>query len=125
MSKLLNDALVEFVQSHLGSVWALKLMLIMMAEPARVWAAPELVRELRGTDTLISRLLARFQVIGLAAEGDAGTWIWQPATPELEAMSKGVRDAYEVTPFGVIQAIAEAPDSRLRQFADAFRFRKD
>jgi hypothetical protein len=125
MARPLSDDLVEFVQTGLGSVWALKMMVAMMAEPNRAWSAAELVRELRASDTVISRLLDRFQQIGLAIEGKDHTWHWRPAAPELEELANGVARAYAVTPFGVIQAIAEAPESRLRQFADAFRLRKD
>jgi len=125
MARPLSDDLVQFVQTYLGSVWALKMMVAMMAEPSRAWTAAELVRELRASDTVISRLLHRFQQIGLAIEDPANMWCWRPATPELEELSTAVAKAYTETPFGVIQAIAEAPESRLRAFADAFRLRKD
>jgi hypothetical protein len=120
----LADDLVRFVQTHLGSVWALKLMLTLMREPDRSWTVEALVRELRASSAVISPLLSRFVRIGLAIETD-GDWTWRPATPEMEELAGKVAHAYAVTPFGVIQAIAEAPEDRIRGFADAFRLRKD
>jgi hypothetical protein len=125
MVKPLADDLVRFLQTHLGSVWALRLMLAMRAEPERAWTAELLVRELRASDRLIARLLYRFQDIGLVVKHDTDTWHWQPAVAEMEALSRDIAEAYAVTPFGVIQAIAEAPNENLRQLADAFRLRKD
>ena len=58
-------------------------------------------------------------------QNNGDSWSWRPATPEMEELAGSVVEAYAVTPFGVIQAIAEAPEDRLRQFADAFRMRKD
>ena len=125
MPRALADDLVRFVQTHLGSVWALKMMLAMRAESDQPWSVDALVRELRASPPLIEELLDRFQRIGLAMRQDDLTWCWQPATPEMVELAKGVAEAYAVMPFGVIQAIAEAPEDRLRQFADAFRLRKD
>jgi len=125
MVNALAEDLVKFVQTHLGSVWALRLMLAMQAGPERRWTVEELRLELRATDTLISSLLDRFERLGLAMRLDDGTWCWRPAVPEVEQLARSVAEAYAVTPFGVIQAIAEAPEDRLRQFADAFRLQKD
>jgi hypothetical protein len=99
-------------------------MIAMMAEPDRAWTRTALVHELRASDSLIASLLDRFQRIGLAVADD-DNWYWRPATPELEDLASSVAKAYAVTPFGVIQAIAEAPEGRLQQFADAFKLRKD
>jgi hypothetical protein len=123
MATPLAEDLVKFVQTHLGSVWALRLMLVMRENPTHPWTANALRLELRASDSLIASLLDRFERTGLAVrEGDI--WCWRPAVPEIEQLSRAVADAYAVTPFGVIQAIAEAPEDRLRQFADAFRLQK-
>jgi hypothetical protein len=121
----LADDLVRFVQSHLGSVWALRLMLTMQANPQRQWTVDSLKRELRANDLLVARLLERFEQIGLAIKDGADMWQWCPAVPEVDALARAVAEAYAVTPFGVIQAIADSPNDRLRQLADAFRLHRD
>jgi hypothetical protein len=124
MVKPLAEDLVKFVQTQLGSVWALRLMLIMREEPARAWTVEPLRLELRASDILIASLLERFERTGLAIREEGDVWYWRPAIPEIDQLARDVADAYAVTPFGVIQAIAEAPTDRLRQFADAFRLKK-
>ena len=125
MSRALADEYIRFAQTYLGSVWALKLMLTLMQDGERPWTVDALVRELRASPLLIGQLLARFEHLGLASNRGTDGWSWQPATPEVTELSRGVADAYAVTPFGVIQAIAEAPPDSIRLFADSFRLRKE
>lgn len=124
MATPLAEDLIKFVQTQLGSVWALRLMLAMREDSARAWTVEALRLELRASDTLIASLLERFEQTGLAICEDGDVWCWRPAVPEIDLLARDVADAYAVTPFGVIQAIAEAPAERLRQFADAFRLQK-
>jgi hypothetical protein len=122
---LLSDHLVAFAQTQLGSVWALKLMLTLMQTPERAWSVQELVQELRASFRLVDDLLLpRFEKVGLIVKESDKTWIWRPATPELDELAKGIAEAYAVTPFGVIQTIAEAPQDRIQDFADAFLLRR-
>ena len=112
MSSALASEVIHFAQTYLGSVWALKLMLALMHETGRPWTVDALVRELRASPLLIGQLLAHFEKLGLATDrGDDG-WAWQPATAEVAELSRGVADAYAVMPYGIIQAIAEAPRQR-------------
>jgi hypothetical protein len=121
---MLPDDVVDFIRSHLGSVWALQLMLTLMAEPARAWTLEALVRDMRANDLLVSSLLDRFQRDGFVVKHD-GLWRWQPATKKIEELSRQVAAAHATTPFAVIQIIATAPARSLAHFADAFRLRKD
>jgi hypothetical protein len=125
MPRPLPEDLVSFIQTHLISMWALRLMLTLKTDPDRTWTAQMLVRELRANDVLVSGLLDRFQLMGLSIKNDEDVWCWRPATPELETLAQGVAEAYAVTPFSVIQTIAAVPENRLRQFSDAFKLRKD
>lgn len=122
---MLSEGLVRFIRAHLGSVWALEVMLRMSAAPARDWAVDVLVRELRASDPLVAGVLDQFQRSGLTTKNADGTWRWQPATPELKRAADGLLEAHAVTPVAVIQAIVDAPRGRLSDFADAFRLRKD
>lgn len=124
--RALSDDLVRFVQTHLRTVWALKMMIVMHAAPNDSWTAPALVKELRASEPLVNELLARFERLGLIIQvEEKGIWCWRPATDEVRELADAIAVAYATTPFGVIQAIAEAPEDRIRQFADAFRVRRD
>lgn len=98
-------------------------MITLVRNPEREWDVASLVRELRASTYIVEKLLPHFLRIGLVVYTDSGRWVWQPASPEIEAMARGIQKTYEVTPFTLIQVIAEAPDHNLRIFADAFRIR--
>ncbi len=125
MPHRLDEKLVRFIRAHLGSVWALELLLLMMRTPDREWSADELVRDMRATEPLVSSLLKRFQTAGMLVGREGGGWTWRPADGEIVELSRRLADAYAATPFAVIQVIAESPVSQLIDFADAFRVRKD
>ncbi len=83
------------------------------AAPGQHWTVEALVRELRASPLLISELLSRFEKSGLATRSESGGWRWRPATPELEAVTDRIANAYAVRPVSVIQMIAEAPQESL------------
>jgi hypothetical protein len=124
MDRTLPDDVVMFCQTHLGSIWALEMMLVLRNAKDRTWTVDRLVREMRAANQLVAGLLERFQRLGLVTETN-GTWRWDVQSPEMAALTQKVAEAHAITPFAVIQAIAETPEQRLRQFADAFRLRKD
>lgn len=125
MARGLPTDLVAFIQTRLGSVWALELMLTLMADSSRCWTAAEITRELRANETLIASLLERFQSSGLVARNEDGAWQWHPANPEIGELAGRTAKAHGVTPFAVIQALADAPSRSLHDFANSFRLRKD
>ena len=124
MDRTLPDDVVNFLQTHLGSIWALEMMLVLHHSKDRTWTVEHLVREMRAADQLVAGLLDRFQRLGLVTESN-GSWRWDVQSPDMVELTQKVSEAHAVTPFAVIQAIAETPEQRLRQFADAFRLRKD
>ncbi len=108
MSRDITKDVVHFVQEELGSVWALKMMLILRAEPERRWSLEALVRELRASRPLIAELLDRFEKTGLAKRGEAGGWHWHLARSDLKAVTDRIAADYAVRPVSVIQMIAQA-----------------
>lgn len=125
MPHRLDEKLVRFIRAHIGSVWALELLLLMMRTPDREWSVDELVRDMRATEPLVSSLLKRFQTAGMLVRREGDGWTWRPVDEEIIRLSRQLAEAYAATPFAVIQVIAESPVSQLIDFADAFRVRKD
>jgi len=122
---LSSEQVVHFVQTYLGSVWALKLMLMLRDNAAHSWSVSALNAELRASIPLVAGLLSRFQRFGLVAECEPGTWAWCPASPELADTAAEVAEAYALSPVRIIELIAAGPADPIILFADAFRLRKD
>lgn len=119
-----DQDLLGFIREHIGSVWALELLLLMRRQPDREWAAESLVAELRASTTLVNDNLARLQRAGLVVTTDSGRYRFSPAAPALASLCDELDSAYRQRPVQVINAIAAPPD-KLQTLADAFRIKRD
>src|SRR5438045_3635205 len=75
-----NSDFEGFVRQHVGSVWAVELLLLMRRDPARCWTAAELVAELRASTSLVADNLQRFLTGGLVAP-EQDCFRYAPASP--------------------------------------------
>jgi hypothetical protein len=119
---LSDPGFLGLVRKHIGSVWALELVLLLRRRPDAIWRTDGLVRELRASGPLIADNLRRLQASGLVAE-DQGVWRFAPATPQLERFCDQLAEAYQTRPVTVINMIA-APNP-VQDLADAFKFSSD
>jgi hypothetical protein len=102
-------------------VWALELILLLRRDPARCWSAPELVRELRASASLVADNLHHFLTTGLIAP-EEGCYRYAPASPILDGLCADLEAAYRERPVAMINMIARPTDS-LQSLADAFKFK--
>lgn len=117
-----NDIL-GFVSATIKSIWALELLLLMQRTAGRSWTADDLVRELRASTLVVGEALDGLKNAGLVAADDAHLFCYRPASEHLAAFVQGVQALYRAKPLSVINAIATAPNEKLRIFADAFRLK--
>lgn len=117
-----DDEIDEFVKVHIPTIWALEILLTLHADPHRRWLAPELIKELRASTTLIDENLSRFERHGLALK-DGLHWYFAPANPLLQAMTDQLSILYRERPVHVMGLITRADP--IRSLAQAFRIRKD
>jgi hypothetical protein len=119
-----DQELAAFAREHIGSVWAVELLLLLRRDAARCWAPDELVRELRASTNLVRDNLAAFQRSGLAVEDDDGCWRYAPAGVVLDELAARLEAAYRERPVSIINLIAAPPDP-VQGLADAFKWRGD
>ena len=119
------EDLLGFLQTTIGSIWALELMLTLRRQPLAAWTAAALTAEMRANLQLVSDILHRFERSGLVTAAEPGHWIWRAASPELDRLADAAADAYARTPLRVTRAIADSYNRRIQQFADAFKLRPD
>lgn len=116
-------AILDFVRTSIGSVWALEVLTLVRGEPRRAWRFDELVRELRSSPAAIEGASELLQSAGLVTKIDDHACRYQPATPDLDHVGELVQKIYSAKPATVIGAIFESPDDKLRAFAAAFKFK--
>jgi hypothetical protein len=119
---VLDPNLLTFVRASIPSIWALELLLLLRrAAPGRL-TREEIVQHLRATPLLIDRLIDRFKQIGLVVEDKRGAG-FECSDPAIAALCEALALAAEERPLALRDAIISAPNEKLRDLADAFRFK--
>jgi hypothetical protein len=113
-----------FAAGVLRSVWSLEVLLLLYREPARAWAVPDIVAELRANTRIVVQSLTELEAAGLVRPEGSGLHRYEPATPDLAQSAADLFTLYEQEPRSVVMAILKAPKDTIQMFADAFRFRK-
>jgi hypothetical protein len=112
-----------FLLKHIDSVGQLEALLLLHRERERRWNAGEVARRLYTSEADASGILAHLCESGLiAAEGDA--FQFAPMTAEMAASVDNLAITYARHLIPVTNIIHSKP-RRVREFANAFRLKKD
>jgi hypothetical protein len=103
---------------------ALELLLRLHADPTQEWTALELSRELRAGPEWTAQELRDFTKRELVAATDVQSprFRYAPRSPELDNAVAKLAASYPRLRFSIIQIIYSEP---IKDFADAFKLRKD
>jgi hypothetical protein len=101
----------------------LEIVLLLHAAGGRAWTAAEVATELRTGETWAGEQLAVLAKRSLARRDGAA--YRYGAEGDLHAAVNELAAAYALYPVGVVTAIYSNPNRAARNFADAFRLRKD
>jgi hypothetical protein len=123
---LIPQSVCLFIEKNIDSIAELEALLLIQRDPRKDWA-PELLAErlyisLEKTEEAMSRLHS-IGLIGVK-KGNPVTYRYEPSSPELEQVVGEIVDAYSKYLIPVTNLIHSKPQSRVQQFADAFRLRK-
>lgn len=121
---MLEHQLLAFVRSSIPSIWALELLLLLRRAAPAGLSRDELVQHLRATPTLIDKLVTRFVGFGLVDLDADGKVRFECATPELGILCEALAVAADERPIALRDAIIAAPNDKLRDLAQAFRFKE-
>lgn len=96
----------------------------MRSHAGEAWSTERLVREQRSSERAVRDALDGFVRAGLVRQAGA-SFVYQPATPEIESLVTRLAETYAERPTAVIRMIVAAPEDRLQAFLDAFRLKRD
>lgn len=114
----------RFIVEAIDSVPELEALLLLRAHPDRRWSAEEAGARLYVSTTMASHLLNALAGRGLLAR-DGEQYRYAPAQPELDAVVADLAATYATRLITVTRLIHAKPAASVRQFADAFRLRKE
>lgn len=122
-----SEEIRRFIFAHIASVAQLETLLLLQTNARQEWTVDMIARELR-----IEPAGAQEQLNGLCSSGlvvqNAGNpalYHFAPKTPDLQAATVALAQAYLIRRVTVIGLIFAKPSEKIRVFSDAFRFRKD
>ena len=120
---IIPDDLRDFILRHVDSITQLEALILLRAHPDTDWDAKQTAARLYASSQEVAEVLARLCADGLlACNGEL--YRYHCETAELRAMVDRLADAYSRHLIPVTNMIHAKP-RRIRQFADAFKFRKD
>jgi len=121
--EIIPDDLRDFILRHVDSITQLEALILLRAHPDADWDAKRTAARLYASEQEVAEALARLCVDGLAACHEE-LYRYHCATDDLRTMVDRLADAYAHHLIPVTNMIHAKP-RRIREFADAFKFRKD
>ena len=127
MENILPTELSQFILEKIDSVAQLEALLLCRENPKTGWTLAELSNRLYISEAQAGEVLNRLSSERLLVPnpGEPDRYHFEPATQELSDVVAQLAEAYSKHLVPVTNLIHSKPKSRLQEFADAFRLRKD
>jgi len=110
------------------------MLLALCCDPSREWTSDELSKEMRVENAWAAAALGELARRGLLANetppgepsgGAATKYRYAPVSPPVDQTVRQLAQTYTDLRVSVIEFIFSLPEDPIRNFADAFRFRKE
>jgi hypothetical protein len=120
------DDVKQFILKNIDSVAQLEALLLLRANPQQAWDVQAVAKRLYITEQEASPLLASLCDQGLVGcGGEPNQYTYQPASADLTRLVDQLAEVYAKHLVPVTHLIHSKPRTRMQEFADAFRLRKD
>ncbi|HTZ78894.1 MAG TPA: hypothetical protein VMC10_13340 [Stellaceae bacterium] len=123
MSEIIPDDLQNFILAHFDSIAQLEALLLLRANPRDEWDVDRITARLYTDPREVAAALTRLCEDGFLACAN-GIYRYQCRDRELQGQVDRLAEAYAKHLIPVTNLI-HSKLRRIRQFADAFKFRKD
>jgi hypothetical protein len=120
------DDVKQFILKNIDSVAQLEALLLLRANPQQAWDIQAVAKRLYISEQETSPLLAGLCDQGLVnCGGEPNQYTYQPASADLTRMVDQLAEVYAKHLVPVTHLIHSKPRTRMQEFADAFRLRKE
>ena len=124
MPPALSPQVQHFIAQSIHSLEQLEILCLVSSDSSRAWTVAEVFRRIQSSEASVSASLRKFQQEGIL-ESRAGGFQFLPAKPTLADTVRQVARAYRERPVAVVETIYRKPPDAVRDFAEAFRLKKD
>jgi hypothetical protein len=118
------DRVRRFIVDAIDSVPELEALLLLRTHADRAWSAHDAGARLYVSSTMAAHLLNTLTARGLLRR-DGDYYRYGPARPEMDDVVNDLAATYVARLIDVTRLIHAKPAASVRQFADAFRLRKE
>jgi hypothetical protein len=117
----------EFIRKRIDSVAQLEALLLIRSDPDAEWSVEVLARRLYTSEKQAVESVERLHSDGLliCKAGHPSLYQYQPGSNELREIVDRVAEAYSKHLVPITNLIHSKPTTRVQEFADAFKWRKD
>lgn len=119
----LSKEIQDFINSHIRSVGNLDVLFLLSSDPTKIWTAEDVSRELRTNSNYATSQLQELKRIGLI--DTIGGGFSSRKDPQILDIVYKTRNAYNLRRSSVINLIYDQPLEKIRDFAEAFKLKKD
>jgi hypothetical protein len=116
-----EETVLAFAAGSLESVWALELLLVLKRKSERPWSREDLIRELRGSQSVVRASLDNLARAALLVEDEGGRFRFQAASKQMNELVEELESLYALKPATVIRAIMIPENKKLQILSDAFK----
>ncbi len=123
----ISEAVRHFILNFIDSVGELEVLLLLHRDAGRLWTVEGVTRELRASPAWAQKQLTKLADEGLLSEKRGSQPNAYEYTPDADraALIEEIACIYPQHRVTLTGLICEKPLGRLRDFADAFKIRKD
>jgi hypothetical protein len=127
MTQPIPENVQAFIVQSIDSIAQLEALLLLRSDSAQSWSAASIAHRLYISEAETRALLDVLTARGLLRiiAGKPGLYQYETDLPENDAMIGQVAELYARYLVPVTRLIHSKPQTRIQQFADAFRVRKD
>ena len=115
----------RFLDEQIESLEHLEILLLLEREGGRPLDAAGIARAVGLAPATTERRLSELQRRGLLVRTETGAYRYAPSSDRVAALMPSLVALYREQRLTVIHAVSERALKRLRNFADAFRLRRD
>ena len=125
--KVFSEKLERFIATEIDSLEQLEILLLLSGNPQKWWSATTVYEVIKSSNQSVKDRLNEMADRGLLQKKSEGEVCYQfdSSNEDLREITAELRDAYKERSVKVVQAIYSNPPDAVREFARAFRLRKD
>jgi hypothetical protein len=120
-----SSAVDEFIQRELDGVPHLEALLLLWNSRPRAWTSAEMGAALYVSDSYARDILQNLTRHGLATHEESDLFSYQSTSPERDTLVATLETEYRRNLIRITRILHAKASPGLREFADAFRFKKD